>query len=199
MRIGIDIDNVLCDFTRSFLTYTNEKMGASFRYEDVVQYALWTLWDGTMEEGVALVKDFFSSRHARKMLPLDGAQEAVKKLRSSGHDLSLITSRFLEHRPITDEWLAKHFPDNPFLEIHFSDNIHTKKERQTKADICRNLRVDTLIEDGAHYAIECAPVCQQVILLDHPWNRNSSLPTNVRRAYSWPEVAELIQKSLTTF
>ncbi len=198
MRIGIDIDNVLCDFTRSFLAYTNEKMGASFRYDDVTQYELWALWDGTLEEGVALVKDFFASEHARKMPALDGAQQAVKKMHTLGHDLSLITSRFAEHRPITNQWLAKHFPDNPFAKIHFSDNINSRQEKKSKADICHKLSIDTLIEDSAHYALECAPICRQVILLDHPWNRNHSLPANVKRARSWSEAVEMIQKNQPT-
>jgi len=60
----------------------------------------------------------------------------------------------------------------------------------TKAGVCRELGVERMVEDGLHYATDCAENGIPTLLLNSPWNQAESLHEGITRVYSWAQILE---------
>ena len=95
------------------------------------------------------------------------------------------TEDIIEH---TLKWIKKNFP-NKFKYVHFAHNPYFGKEKtKSKADFCKDLGIDLLIEDNLDFATEAAKENIRVFLFDAPWNKSKSLPKNIKRVKSWKEI-----------
>ena len=186
MIIAIDLDEVLCDFISSMLFYYNEKYGTNYKKEDFFTYNFWEVLGISQEKTIDIVHDFHKTHHFEDIQPINGAIEAVSKLKKN-HKLIVITSRQHSIENQTRKWIEKYFP-NTFDEIilanHFAKNGTSKKKKY----YCDKFKVDVLIEDNIHYANECISKHTKVFLFDYPWNRSNTLNKDVTRVYSWDEL-----------
>jgi hypothetical protein len=75
------------------------------------------------------------------------------------------------------EWLDRHFGLHVFSEVHFGNHFAMHGTSRTKAQICREVGADVLIDDNPAYAYDCALHGLHVLLFNwnmrYPW---SSLP-----------------------
>lgn len=189
MLIAIDIDDTLVDFMTSLIEFHNEKYNTSLTRDQFSSYNFWEIWGGTMEEARQKVKDYRETHYYNNLQPVLGVVESINFLKKK-HGLIIITSRSITKG--TKEWINKYFPDM-FSEIYFSYNSYIKSgSGKTKADICKELNVDFLIDDSLEYAKECSEKGVKVLLLDQPWNQCEELPKNIIRVNNWKEVLKNI-------
>ena len=189
MRIGIDFDETVADSIKAIIALHNEQYGTDYKKEEVTEYRVENVWGGTTEEWGAKLDDFLSAKNAKRLDPVPGAIPAIDALKSAGHELYIVTARGDEGVEATELWLEKHLPAT-FKGVHYghgrSDDPAKKRE---KADICRELGVELMIEDHIEVAKKCAAEGTKVLLLDQPWNQGA-LPPGVERVYSWEEIVK---------
>ena len=189
MKIAIDLDDVIADFTRAFLEFCNLQFNKNLKFEDWKRYHFSEVFGGTEEDELEVVKEFFRSGWTEKFDFIDGAKKAIEEL-SGENELIIITSRLEEFREKTKEFLTQHFSDISFKIIH---SKNPKEEPgKTKADFCKALGVGVIIEDHDKYALECAEKGIKVLMLDKPWNRNCKEHENIIRVRDWNEILEKI-------
>ena len=65
---------------------------------------------------------------------------------------------------------------------------------KSKAEICKDLNIDVMVEDSYTYSERIAKFGIPVILLNYSWNINKPETENIYRAKDWSEVPELINR-----
>ena len=184
MLIGIDLDEVLSCFIRSFLIYYNEKYGTKFKEEDFKSYDFEDTLGGTLESIIRELNEFYDSPEFDSIIPVFDSVKGVDYL-SQNHGLYVVTSRVFELKARTSDWLDKHY-GNKFREIILTgDSVHIG--RYSKPEICRDLGIEIFIEDNLKYAKSFADSDIEVLLLDKPWNRNGDVGV---RVYDWNKIVE---------
>ena len=189
MRIGIDFDETIADSMAMILKLHNEQYGTKYKREEVTEYHVENIWGGSKEEWTAKLDEFFSAKNARHLDPVVGAIAAIDALKHAGHELYIVTARRDINAEATERWLTKHF-SSTFKSVHYgnvrSDDPAKKRE---KAEICKELGVELMIDDHMGVAKNCSEAGIKVLLLDQPWNQGE-LPPGVTRVYSWEEIVK---------
>lgn len=189
MKIGIDLDDVIADFFETLLEHHNKKYGRSDRAEDFKEWKWWPVWGITREETIKRVDEFHEIHKIEEVPPIKGALDAINKL-SKDNELFVITSRPSRFKNKIESWI-KHHLKREIRVIHAGD-FH-KDGRATKAEICQELGVELMVEDGGEIAINCADNGINVLLFDKPWNQNVG-HKNIVRVRGWKEILEKIEE-----
>jgi uncharacterized HAD superfamily protein len=186
--IGVDMDDVIFSFNDSLHAYHNAKYGTSVKREDITSYNLEDVWKCTSKEVDDKLTEFFSTKEHDKAVIIPGSFEALAKLKKV-NDLHVITSRGDWSEDITLRWIDKNFPEH-FKSVSLTNqSLGSPGKRRSKAEVCRELKVDVMIEDSLSQAKEISAVVSRVFLLDCPWNQGD-VPENVTRVFSWGEIVK---------
>lgn len=162
MRIGLDLDGVVADWTRSVIEnlnrFQNEKIDPDFQppswdwFKDNLPSEAWQwIWRGGCRAIFENAK------------PLPGARRFIFDLDNLG-DIVVMTARPKIAWSLTRQWWDQHFsPVFPSGFNFFYSGLEKHK-----------VQVDVLIEDNAEYAIHYAEWDKngnaRVFLLDRAWN-----------------------------
>lgn len=187
-RIAVDIDEVLFPLTTEFLVKHNREHGTSIGLSDLHSYyyieELYDIKNG--DEAEDIIESFLQEAYEGNIGPYSGAVDAIKKLQEQ-FDIYVITARRPSMQAITEKWLTKHFPE-VFKEVHFP---RVQKPNVTKADICKAIGAEYLIDDhpdnleGMH-----GSGAQMLLFGDYPWNADVPTTGNITRVKNWQEVLE---------
>jgi len=188
MRIGIDIDGVLADFFPTLLNYYNSKYNRNDKIEDFKDYKWWPIWEISKEEAIRRVDEFHKIHKLKDISPIKGSIEAINEL-ANYNELFIITARPKEHQNKAESWIRHHFKKE--IKIIHSGDFH-EEQAKSKAEICEELNIDLMIEDGANSAKKCAEKGIKVILFDSHQNQSISSPL-VTRVKSWKEALKAIK------
>lgn len=192
MKIGIDLDEVLADFMPQLLKYYNGKYKTNFTRKQIKEYNFWNLWRCTKEQVIEEVYHFFKSPYANEIQPVRGARETVLKL-NKNNELFVITSRADDFAEETFRWINKYF-SRVFSEIYITNQWNNSyKKTKKKSDICKELGIELIIEDGPEHASDCASSGLNVLLFDCPWNKGI-IGKKIKRIKSWDEALKEIRK-----
>lgn len=122
MRLGIDLDGVVANFTKGWMYFYNSQFGTelvpadSKRWNDVV--------DLTHFEDIAEFWRWCSDLDGRSVFghlePFPGAIEALRDLADSGHHLIILTTKPGFAVEDTYEWIERH--EIPATEIHILED-----------------------------------------------------------------------------
>lgn len=149
--IAIDIDEVLVPFlpalTRFYTRETNIKVKPPRRYP----YHYAPLFNITEEESSELVKKFYETSFHANLRAIRGSKEMVAKL-SENNTLIAVTGRQSYARDPTEKLIKNHFRDS-FKDIIYCDHFTTKA--RSKAQICKEISADLLIDDNYESCREC--------------------------------------------
>ncbi len=189
--IGVDFDDVIFDFNNALHSYHNKKHGFSVAREDITTYQLEEVWDCTSEEVGKRLTEFFLTPDHDATIPVPGATEAIASL-SKENELHIISSRADRIADLTHHWIDSNFPMH-FKSVNFTNqSLGAPGKARSKADVCRELKIDVMIEDSLSQAKEIATVVSRVFLLDCPWNQGE-LPKNIVRVKSWSDIMKQLK------
>lgn len=179
MRLGIDMDGVLCRFNDGWTAIHRSEFGSDVHAGLVLE------WDGLHAIGGFGDMDAFwkwagPQDHRpsifRHLEAFDGAIEAVHQLAAEGHDLVIITAKPPWAVPDTLFWLADQAI--PVTAVHFVEN---------KASVACDLYID----DAPHNLEEIAAARPEatVLRMVRPWNEPVEGVTDVG---DWTEIYDVV-------
>lgn len=187
MEIGVDFDDVLMEFMKSFIKYHASIGGSSPRFEEVTDHSLWWPVFGlsSRENAISVVDDFLKSDYACNADPLPEAINVTGRLKSAGHTLRIISSRARDTYDCTQRWLEKTMP-GVFSSIHLTNQWNSDGSPSTsKRQLCLELGIEVMVEDHIGNATDCVRQVNRAYLLERPWNRGISLPDRIHPVASW--------------
>ena len=188
--IGVDADEILAEFMEHFLMFHNLKYQTNFSKNEISSFRFEEVFKIEEKAVLRRIGEFYEAEAVSEIKPVKGAIEGINKLLEKGYELEIITARPPYYREITVEWVEKHFPEK-FKQIHFAFNPFNKNsERLTKAQICKQIGAEVLIDDNLVNALDCAENGIMVYLMNAPWNQTQDLPKNVVRVESWEEIVK---------
>lgn len=187
-RIGIDLDQVLADFSAAFDSFHDIHYGTDFRANPPSDFYLRDIIDITEEEELERVRKFYDTHFFIEMKPFPDAVDVIKKL-SQKYKLYVITSRpeFVEKE--TRDWITKYFPDC-FTDIILTNHYFGGTTK--KSEVCLAKKIDYMVEDMAHYANDCAEAGIPTFLITRPWNMHEKLVSNVTRVDNWADIVKTL-------
>lgn len=190
MIIGVDLDDVLLDFTEHLLRFVNTRYGTRHQRKDSFNFNLEKVWNEPKEIVDQKILEFYRSSEHVQAMPFPDAIGGICALKAAGHELHLITSKPDSLKDVTEKWLDTHFPRS-FTGVHFMNEFHGTGKKRTKAEVCKLLGVELFIDDALHNARNIAAVGIPVLLLDAPWNQEEVIPP-ITRVKSWEEIVEKV-------
>lgn len=188
--IAIDIDDVLATSVQGFVEFSNQYWGTNLSIDDYNER--WSeMWKVSHEEEVRRAGIIYRSGLVRRFGAVDDAFGVLKQLREK-YKLVITTSRASQTKSDTLAWIDLHFP-NIFSEVHlagFYDELNEDSHMHTKAELCRSIGADYLVDDHPKHCFAAAEVGIPSLLFgEYSWSRNLGvLPKGVTRVTNWQEV-----------
>jgi len=160
MRLGIDLDGVVANFTKGWIDFYNRDFGTDLKIEQAIA------WDGltaiTHFEDMRAFWKWTSDLDGRSLFwhlePFPGAVEALQALDANGHEIVIVTMKPRFAVDDTHEWIDAQ--EIPASEIHILED-------KWRVDC------DVYLDDGPHILpglLQHRPdrvVCRYV----RPWNQ----------------------------
>jgi 5'(3')-deoxyribonucleotidase len=162
--INVDVDGIICDFTKEVCRIYNLWTGENKVEADITNWNMFRAFepDATDERINILdraLHDHFSDSFACRYLELlPGAKELVAELRKRG-EVIFVTSPFSSNGWCSERW--------NWIQEHFGkSNVTFSKDKSAVPG-------DVLIDDGMHNCEAWSRNQQRVsIMPDRPWNRD---------------------------
>jgi uncharacterized HAD superfamily protein len=196
LTIAVDIDDVLAANATGFAEYSNRKWGTNLTPDDYTEH--WAeLWKVDFEEVERRRQQIVRDRLFTKHRFFSEAKPVLEAL-SQDFNLIIISSRGKSIQADTIEWLKKEYGDI-FSGIHFAgiwdQDLHVlERLKLTKAEICRQLGADYLIDDQPKHCLAAAEAGITALLFgDYAWARDVPEQTNLIKVKTWPEVLAYFQ------
>ena len=180
MRIGIDIDDTICRTTEK----VNELMEVFAKEENIEPLMIINYEDIKDKFFNKYLDDIYSGVVVKR-----NAKEVMKRLRSKGNQLFIITARsndkseeISDVEKLTADWL-----DANGIEV---DGIFINAYGDEKARICKDEKIDIIIDDDPYnYKTISSSGCKCLLYDDREkYNLRDDYVTN------WLEVEEYIEK-----
>ncbi|MGB7859814.1 MAG: hypothetical protein WBM90_04900, partial [Acidimicrobiia bacterium] len=137
MRLGIDLDGVVANFTEGWMKFYNRDFGTNLVFEDSTNWG--DLVDLTHFENIGEFwtwsRDLDGHSVFWHLEPFPGAVEALRSFADDGHHLVVITSKPDFARSDTLEWIERH--RIPAAEVHILEDKWL-------------IDVDVYLDDGPH-------------------------------------------------
>ncbi|MDD3480621.1 MAG: hypothetical protein PHW75_00105 [Patescibacteria group bacterium] len=189
MNIGVDMDQVLADFSAAFDMFHDTEYGTDLVSNPRPEFYIRNIFNITEEEEIKRVRKFYDSKYFIEMKPFPDSIRNVKKL-AKNNNLYLITSRPYFVKSETEDWLNRYYP-SCFKEIILTNHYFGGKQK--KSEVCLAHNISFMIEDMAHYANDCAENGIKTYLLKRPWNIREKIHSNVIRVKDWDEISSLLK------
>lgn len=184
MRIALDLDDVVFDFTRHWMDLYSQWWGSWVHLDH------WEEWDALQDHTHFETKrDFFAWFHQADgwatMPFVDGARGAIRDLKAAGHSVRFVSKRPDEALPITVKR----------LEMFGCMVTFPEDKSQVQADIW--------LDDAPVSNKDVILRGDRYIIFDQPWNRaggkqfDAHWTTNwkLERAYTWADFVEICGKA----
>ncbi len=189
MKIGLDFDDVITEFTDSLMKFYHKKYGKKVIKDQIKQWNWGLYWGISREEATRRVDEFHETHKVEDILPLDKAIDSINELMER-HDVLIITGKPVRFKHRVEEWLQHYLGKK--LEVIHAGEWH-KGQAATKAEICKELGVKVLLEDSGETALDCANSGIKVLLFDKPWNKQFK-HKNIQRVKNWEEAIKDINE-----
>lgn len=178
IKLGVDIDNVICSTTQTVLDVYYENTGERLQLSDIKTY---NIEDYVSEEyKEEFYRIFLDKRVWENVEILPNCAEIIKQLHNTGHDIYFVTATEPANIYKKFELLCCTFP---FINVK-ERLIATQHKQMTKLDILIDDCVDNVI-GGDYYGI----------LFDYPWNHNfdDASDDKIYRVFDWAQVEPMIE------
>ena len=174
MRIGVDLDEVMVDFTGRFVSLYESWFGFPLAGEIVE-------WDDVLTlshfKNHSELFDWFDRAGGwDDMTPVPGAGGGIDSLIADGHSVVFITARQLAGAQEAMDW----FEESPWgWPTQMVTNTHNKA----------SVPCSVYIDDSPHVLKDLKAAGKQTIIFDRPWNKTSR---SGKRAKDWNQVLLLL-------
>ena len=188
MRIGIDIDGVLTDIERFQLDYGSKYFFENYKSGKIQNpngYEILDIFSCNTDQDEGYWKEYLEI-YATKEKSRPFANEVIAKLKEDGHEIYIITARFLTERNdelgdkmrnIVINWLSENC-------ISYDRIIFSPED---KRKICLENNIEIMIEDAPKNIMELSSVLPKVICFDARYNQECK-GENIIRCYSWYDI-----------
>ncbi len=190
MKIAIDVDDVLADFSTEFIKFQKKKYDLDLEpIKDELYSAGWVDNSGlSRKEGYRRIIEFVESDVTKNLKTINGSQEAVKKLKEK-FNLIALTGRPASAGESTRIWLNKNFPEI-FSDFLITDMHMISGNKKDKGEMCIENGIKLLIDDLPQYCLECASADVPTFLFNQPHNQyfdDQEYP-EITRVSSWDAI-----------
>lgn len=186
MIIGVDVDDVIADFSGAVLKHLKQKHGVELDFEEWTEYMIEDSpkFAHMREKILDSMEDIFAGDSALHFSVNPDAPGILKDI-SERHQVFFITARgrdFKFAKAHTLRWLESH--SIPFHALHFEHDKHV---------IAKNLKVDLFIEDSPKNSLLLAKEGIPVLLMDKPYNKGVKHEL-ITRVKGWKDIDKEIAK-----
>lgn len=190
--IYVDLDDVLCETARLFLTVLERDFGKQVSYEMLTDFDVGTACGLKPHEREELYRRVHEPDALLGLAAIDGAAEKLKHWRAAGYEIAIVTGRPPESCEPSLEWLARNqILYDSFLLVDKYSRYKTAQAHTLSLEAFSALRFSWAVEDSLPMANFLASrMHMPVALLDRPWNRSTSDPEMISRCNHWHEIKE---------
>ena len=184
LKIGVDIDGVLSDSNKVFISHINNKYGLSWSTDDVRDYWFTDLSNiiGGREQ---IIEEWMFLHKNNLLLNCPTTSKAILFNMLPG-EVNLVTHRDPITIECTQKWLKKNNLSR-HKEVFFVNGPKSKTGKW-----------DYFIEDCPENIEDLIPVVsEKIILFDHPYNREFNHSEKVIRVKCWEEITDFFKKEIT--
>lgn len=193
MHIGVDCDGVLTDLSEFIIEYGKKWFRRDPDNPDGYR-ATEVFGCSKLQEAFFGVRYFFS--YCKNAHPRENSLSVIEGMKSGGHSVYQITARRfaayknplgLYSKKLYTDWIKKHG--------YSFDGTFYCTEKDSNGDKlrgCRKFEVDIMIDDNPKVSKYLADNGIKVLLFDAPYNKYLHHP-NIKRVYSWDEIAKAIE------
>ncbi len=189
MKIGLDFDDVTVNTFAQIIDFYNKKFKKNHKKSDFKKHDFSEFWGISQERKNEIIDEWTKSHKPEDLKSIPGAIKSILKL-AKKNKFIIITARSAKNSYRVTEWISKNLPKIKIPVMHSAD--FKKNKGLTKAQLCKKLKVQILIEDADSIALECADNGTKVLLFDQPWNKLVK-HSNITRVKSWKEIVKLIK------
>ena len=184
---GVDVDEVVAEFTVGLNLYYNRRFGTNFRYEDYVHYDLEKVWGGSKERAIAIVEDFYVNEDFSGITAVNGSQEAIEKISKTFLKIIAITSRPTSTRESTTSWIRRYYGDAIGEVIFNGQHSLLSSHHLSKLEQCLSNGVTIFVDDNLTIAEKLSKAGIKTYLLTKPWNQKAE-PNGFIRVENWSQI-----------
>ena len=187
--IAVDFDDVVVETGVHILDHFEEVYGLRVHPRHLYATSV-EVWGIDLKEFEQRVTYFHSNEQVQNLRVVEEAARVLPLL-SQFAELHIVTGRPPSLTDVTQGIIDMHFP-GIFSSVNFT-NVFSAHPI-SKAEVCRRLGADLLIDDHIGHVNDVASQGIEVLLFgNHPWNQTTQLPDRVRRVSGWSEVLELLK------
>jgi uncharacterized HAD superfamily protein len=184
LKIAVDLDGVLAEAMIVWCDLYNKRYGGALALEDIRGWDVWKVVNIPRDRFFRLLDDAWLDWE--KMPPTEpDVGEQVGRLREFG-TVDIVTGRSIRTVSQAKEWLKEHaVPYDRFI--------------RTESNLAKiNLNYDVFVDDSPELMELIASKSKALgILYTRPWNRDTQVPTVVRRVTRWNEVPPIVRSVST--
>lgn len=177
--ILVDMDDTLENLSDVWINELNQRHGLSVKPEDITDWNIAQFFPTLSRNKV--YEPLHEESTWKRLEPLPGAQESIKRLSADGHDIIILTSAHPDTVKWKFEWISQYFP-----EISIGNIVFCSRKQLVRGDF--------LIDDGPHNLFGGV---YTPIMFSAPHNRGWKPKTlaeyNVYCTDDWPDTERLIR------
>ena len=184
LKLAFDIDGVIADTFRTFVSIARNEYGISVEYEDIQEYNFGKVIEEMDETtGEQIVNQIINDPLGMGIQPVEGSVSVIERLSELG-PLLFVTAR--PEKAGIMKWMNAHF------HLNGSDRIHVVATgtHQDKIPVLLDLKVEYFVDDRLDtcYLLEKEAIVP--IVFEQPWNRK---PHPFQKVKSWDEISSIIE------
>lgn len=194
----VDVDDTWGAHTEGWIEWSELTFPEERRHtlRDYKTYNYGKYHNLSYEEYRRRIHEFQRSSHYLEMQEIAGATQAIKRVKSAGNQVGVLTARDIIQKPETEFWIGQRIPLGHLTGIHFSANGHEDTTGQSKGEISKEQNADAVAEDYTMYALDIAKRGIHVFLHDREWNKDPGLDQHpfITRFYYWQQIPFMVER-----
>lgn len=156
MRIGVDIDNTINNFSVVAKKYLKEDYNKTFSPTD------YNLYSGLKLPEIKKFEARHSDEFMNEVKPIAESSEILRQLLNEKNQIYIITARNYSFAEETLKWLRRY--NFMYTDIYFNST--------TKVDVCKWKEVDFMIDDNPNNLISLNKAGIPFIVFNQPYNQD---------------------------
>lgn len=195
--IYVDMDDVLCETARSFVTVIEREFGKQISYEQITDFNVERACGLNSQQRAKLFEVVHRPEELLNMAPVEGAAEVLQQWAAAGYEIAIVTGRPPDASEPSVAWLVRY-------EIPYHSFTVVDKYGRFETENTVGIRLVELAKRRFAWAVEDSPKMAQflvqemgvpVALLDRPWNRGNCEHPKIERFSHWRSIGKTLPQS----